>query len=287
MYALCAALFAAFAALTLSACTPDTDARISVSAVGCGGDGVLLAPQRAGILPPVRVPRYTYRVVTSWPHSPWSFTEGIVFHRGTILESSGLYGESHLTRSVPGSGLVLMKQPVAGKHFAEGITLFHGRLYQLTLSGTGLVYNPDTLQRTGTFSYEGPGWGLTHDDTCLIMSNGTNQLRFLDPETFRTVRTIGVTSDNVPVDSLNALAYVNGEIFANVWKTDYIARIDPRSGRLTGWIDLQGLLAPEERGGAVDVLNGIAYDEQGRRLVVTGKRWPKFFEITLRRSRGI
>jgi len=287
VYALCAALFAAFAALTLSACTPDTDARISVSAVGCGGDGVLLAPQRAGILPPVRVPRYTYRVVTSWPHSPWSFTEGIVFHRGTILESSGLYGESHLTRSVPGSGLVLMKQPVAGKHFAEGITLFHGRLYQLTLSGTGLVYNPDTLQRTGTFSYEGPGWGLTHDDTCLIMSNGTNQLRFLDPETFRTVRTIGVTSDNVSVDSLNALAYVNGEIFANVWKTDYIARIDPRSGRLTGWIDLQGLLAPEERGGAVDVLNGIAYDEQGRRLVVTGKRWPKFFEITLRRSRGI
>lgn len=282
------ALLAPLVALSLAACTPDLEALIPASSVSCGGgDNRLLSSRHAGasLSTDAPVPVYTYRVVSSWPHSSGPFTEGIVFHKGLILESSGQYGESSLSQVVPGSGQVLMRSPVPGEYFAEGITLFQGRLYQLTLSDTGFIYNPDTLQKTGEFSYEGKGWGLTHDDTFLIMSNGTNLLRFLDPVTFRTVRTISVTSNDLPVKNLNALAYVKGEIFANVWKTDNIVRIDPQSGRVTGWIDLKGLLPPEESGGAVDVLNGIAYDPQKDRLVVTGKRWPRFFEITLVRCR--
>ena len=261
-------------ALSLTACTPDIDALIKASTRDCGGAGVPASSP---------VPVYTYKVLNSWPHSSWAFTEGIIFHKGAILESSGFAGASSLSQVVPGSGQVLKEYTIPEPYFAEGITIFQGRLYQLTLSDTGIIYTPDSLQKIGEFSYEGTGWGLTHDDRYLIMSDGTEVIRFVDPMTFKTARTINVIFDTIPVKNLNALAYVKGEIFANVWKTDYIARIDPQDGRITGWINLKGLLSPEEQVGDHDVLNGIAYDEQNDRLVVTGKRWPRFFEISLRR----
>jgi glutamine cyclotransferase len=171
---------------------------------------------------------------------------------------------------------------VPGEFFAEGMTVFRGKVYQLTWQNhRAFVYGPDDFGKLGEFKYEGEGWGLTHDDSSLIMSDGTNTLRFLDPETFEVRRTLSVLENGAPLNALNELEYVRGEIFANVWQTDRIVSIDPKTGRLTGTVDLRGLLPHEDRDEDTDVLNGIAYDEAGDRLFVTGKLWPKLFEIRL------
>jgi glutamine cyclotransferase len=231
-----------------------------------------------------QVPTYGFEVVNAWPHDRGSFTQGLVFHDGSLYESAGQYGESSLRRVELETGRVLQKRDVAPQYFAEGMTLFGGKIYQLTWQNQlGFVYDPATFQPAGTFRYDGEGWGLTHDGESLILSDGSNQLRYLDPATFAVRRTVGVYDRGRAVVKLNELEYVKGEIYANVWHSDRVARIDPRTGRVTGWIDLAGLLPAAERGNDSDaVLNGIAYDERGDRLFVTGKLWPKLFEIRLK-----
>lgn len=229
---------------------------------------------------------YGYELINAWPHDPDAFTQGLVLHEGKFLESTGQYGESTLRRVEMETGRVLQSVDVASQYFAEGITLLGGKIYQLTWENQlGFIYDPATFERTGTFRYDGAGWGLTNDGQSLILSDGTSQIRFLDPSTFAVRRTVNVTDRGRPLRDINELEYVKGEIFANVWHTDRIARIDPETGRVTGWIDLAGLLPPSDRGGSEAVLNGIAYDEAGDRLFVTGKLWPKLFEIRIKERR--
>ncbi|MEK7830365.1 MAG: glutaminyl-peptide cyclotransferase [Acidobacteriota bacterium] len=230
---------------------------------------------------PFRVQNYTYEVLNSYPHDPAAFTQGLVYHQGVLYESTGLNFQSSLRQVELTTGRILKKVDVASAHFAEGLALFNNRFYQLTWqSQVTFVYDLEFAQ-IRTFGYSGEGWGLTHNGQSLIMSNGSNQIRFVDPETFQTQRTISVTDQDRPVNQLNELEFIKGEIFANIWLTDRIARIDPATGKVTGWVNLAGLLRPEDRTRPVDVLNGIAYDEAGDRLFVTGKLWPKLFEIKL------
>ena len=215
-----------------------------------------------------------------YAHDTSAFTEGLVYTGGTLYESTGLYGSSTLRQVDLKTGSVLRSVSVAPQYFAEGMTLFQGKIFQLTWqSQTALVYDHATLATIGQFFYSGEGWGLTHDDQQLIMSDGTNQIRFVDPATFRTTRTISVYDEQgAPLTNINELEYVNGEIYANVWLTNWVIRIDPASGRLLGRIDFTGLLPP---GTSADVLNGIAYDAGSGHLLVTGKLWPSLFEVRL------
>jgi glutamine cyclotransferase len=229
-------------------------------------------------------PTYTYEVVKSYPHDTSAFTQGLVYENGHLLESTGLNGQSSLREVDLATGAVLKKVDVPGQYFAEGLTEFNNKLYQLTWqSNKGFVYDRATFQKQSEFSYTGEGWGLADNETSLILSDGTNKIRFLDPATFAVKRTINVTAgDNNPITELNELEYIDGEIYANVWQTDTIARIDPTTGRVVSWIDLSGLLPASERTSQTDVLNGIAYDPDGKRLFVTGKLWPKIYEIKLK-----
>ncbi len=225
---------------------------------------------------------YSYEVVRSWPHDPTAFTQGLVCHEGDFLESTGLNGESTLRDVDRKTGRVLKKISVPARYFAEGLAVIGGKAYQLTWQNhTGFVYDVATFQQEGEFSYEGEGWGLTTDGHLLVLSDGTNQLRFIDPATFKVVRTIAVTAAGRPVNRLNELEWVEGEIFANVWQTDEVMRIDPATGLVRGIIDFSGLLSPLDRTPQTDVLNGIAYDPEHHQLFVTGKRWPMIFEVRL------
>ena len=242
----------------------------------------LALPSPAPTLDPPASPRYyTYRVVNVYPHDPEAFTQGLVFDAGQLYESTGLWGRSSLRRVALESGAVLKQHNLDAQYFGEGLALFRGRLFQLTWqNGIGFVYDASTFEPLRTWQYAGEGWGLTHDGEQLIMSDGSATLRFLDPDTLSVRRSIQVRDGGRPVDMLNELEYVNGEVFANVWQTDWVVRIQPSTGQVTGWVDLSGLLTPEERAVA-DVLNGIAYDLVGQRLFVTGKLWPKLFEIVI------
>ncbi|HYE14688.1 MAG TPA: glutaminyl-peptide cyclotransferase, partial [Pyrinomonadaceae bacterium] len=218
---------------------------------------------------PAMVQTYTYEVVNRFPHDPKAFTQGLVFDGGEILESTGQYGESTLRRVEPKTGKVIKSVKVEPQYFGEGLTLFGGKIYQLTwTTRRGFIYDPASFERLGEFSYDGEGWGLTHDGESLILSDGTSQLRFLDPATFKLKRAVNVTDEKGrPVRDLNELEHVKGEIFANIWHSDRIARINPSTGRVTGWIDLAGLMPPTAIGNNPEaVLNGIAYDEAGDRL---------------------
>ena len=218
-----------------------------------------------------------YRVVHVFPHDPEAFTQGLVYLDGVLYEGTGLNGRSTIRKVRLENGEVLQIQKLESQYFGEGITVFGGTLFELTWqSGIGFLYDRASFQRTGTFSYRGEGWGLTHDGHRLIMSDGSAYLRFLDPATQQELSRLQVTDGGHPVVYLNELEYVKGEVFANVWQTDRIARISPKTGRVTGWLDLKGLLSARD---AQAVLNGIAYDAAGDRLFVTGKLWPKLFEI--------
>ncbi len=238
------------------------------------------AARRAGQPPPAQ---YGYRVVHVYPHDANAFTQGLIYRAGAFFESTGLNGRSSLRKVRVETGEVLESQSLDPKYFAEGLTDWGNRLIQLTYqTHVGFVYDAVTFKSLRTFNYAGEGWGLTHDRTRIIMSDGTAFLRFLDPATLREIGRLRVHDGARDVDNLNELEWVDNEIFANVWQTDRVCRIDPATGRVTGWIDLSGLLAASARAGA-DVLNGIAYDPAGRRLFVTGKLWPSLFEITLER----
>lgn len=227
-----------------------------------------------------RTPVQSYRIVNLYPHDPNAFTQGLVFRDGHLFESTGRYGQSTLRKVDLATGRVLEQRRLEPMYFAEGLTAWDGSLVQLTWqSNLAFVYDPATFSIRRTFTYPGEGWGLTHDQDALILSDGTDVLRFLDPKTFREVRRVSVRDGRAPVRDLNELEYVNGEIYANVWHTNRIARIAPQSGRVIGWIDLAGLLPASYRLDAEAVLNGIAYDAAGNRLFVTGKLWPRLFEI--------
>jgi len=245
----------------------------------------------AGLLPALgllaesgRYPVFsTFEVVRVLPHDPGAYTQGLVLLEGELMESTGLHGESSLRKVELATGRVLQQVPVAPEYFAEGLTVLKGKAYQLTWqSHKGFVYDAASLRRESEFTYEGEGWGLTTDGTDLILSDGTDRIRFLDATTFAVKRTIQVKLRGRPVNHLNELEYVKGEILANVWPTDFVVRIDPRSGDISEVIDFGGLLDTRERRGVMDVFNGIAYDADNDRLYVTGKKWPKLFEVRLR-----
>lgn len=225
---------------------------------------------------------YTYEVVNAWPHDPQAFTQGLVYLDGQLLESTGLNGRSSLRRVELETGRVLKKVNLPSEYFGEGLAVLRDRIYQLTWQHQrGFVYDLATLSPLREFTYSGEGWGLTTDGRALILSDGSPTLRFLDPETSQVLHTLTVTIDGRPLPQLNELEFIDGEIFANIWQTHTIVRIDPATGRVTGTIDLTGILPAQERHRDTDVLNGIAYDPATKRLFVTGKNWPRLFEIKL------
>lgn len=259
--------------------------RGALLALGVAGALAVAGRAQSIPLPQTTTPVETVEVLGSWPHNPGAFTQGLVFSEGHLLESTGLYGQSSLRQVDVATGEVLRQVPVPPEFFAEGLTLFEGQLVQLTWKEQrGFVYRLEDFARTGEFAYQGEGWGLTHDGARLIMSDGTSRLRFLDPATYAVMGTLDVADAAGPVQRLNELEWVRGEIWANIWQTDRIARIDPATGAVLGYLDLTGLLsAADRRAHSVDVLNGIAYDPATDRIFVTGKLWPWLFEI---RPRG-
>lgn len=225
---------------------------------------------------------YQAKVIATYPHDSRAFTQGLIFHDGVLLEGTGLKGASTLRRVTLATGEVQQSIPLGDDFFGEGITLWNKEIYQLTWQNqVGVVYDLDTFEPLRTFRYAGEGWGLTHDDQHLILSDGSSTLRFIDPKTFEVVRRLSVRSGNLPVSKLNELEYIEGKIWANVWKTDRIVQIDPQTGRAVGWIDLADLWPVRQRPDPQAVLNGIAYDADKQRIFVTGKWWPQLYQIEL------
>lgn len=226
-------------------------------------------------------PVYTYQVVNTFDHDPDAYTQGLIYRDGILYEGTGLNGRSSLRKVALESGEVLQALELPQQYFGEGITELEDEIIQLTWrEQTGFVYDLETFVPLETFSYPTEGWGLTHDGQNLLMSDGSANLYFLDPQTRQTVSQVMVSAENTPVPRLNELEYIEGEVWANVYQTACIARIDPKTGQVLGWIDISGLLAPQDLPGS-EVPNGIAYDEAGKRIFVTGKLWPKLFEIKI------
>lgn len=239
------------------------------------------------------IPQYTYEVVHTYPHDPQAFTEGLFYLNGFLYESTGMEEQSSVRKVRLETGEVLQKHDLPGEYFGEGIIAWKDRLIQLTYrTEVGFIFDFNTFDKKSEFHYTGQGWAFTTDGKKIYMdgSHAVNaeqsdaEIRIWDPDTLKETGVIHVTADGQPVVNLNELEWVKGEIYANIWMTDRIARIDPASGKVVGWIDLTGLLRSSDRvegPGGTDVLNGIAYDPQHDRLFVTGKRWPKLFEIRL------
>jgi glutaminyl-peptide cyclotransferase len=228
---------------------------------------------------------YGYRIVHTYPHDPKAFTQGLIYLHGYLYESTGLNGQSSLRKVDLRTGLVLQRHDLDPQLFGEGLTNWQNTLIQLTWKAqTGFVYDRATFRLLRTFQYQGEGWGLTQDGVHIILSDGSSSLRFLDPQTFQEVNRIVVSDGGVEVHELNELEYVRGRIYANVWQTDLIAIISPQDGLVVGWADLSGLRPESVRGNSDAVLNGIAFDTAHNRLFVTGKLWPKLFEIQLVRK---
>jgi glutaminyl-peptide cyclotransferase len=243
---------------------------------------------------PVREPVKTdgYTVVNTFPHDPKAFTQGLMHYDGYLYESTGQYGSSTLRKVELKTGRVLQQHRLPSDYFGEGLTILNGKIYQLTWrERTVFVYNLENFKLEKELRYAGEGWGLTDDGTNLIMTDGTHVIRFVDPDTFRTLRTITVLrEDGKPLMNLNELEYINGEIWANIWhsedpkilgRTNHIARIDPSNGNLLGYIDLTGISPEDQRRDTENTLNGIAYDRENDRIFVTGKNWRRLFEIKL------
>ena len=233
--------------------------------------------------PDQRARQVSYEVVNSYPHDPMSYTQGLVWADGGFYESSGLYGQSKLRRLEFPSGKVLKQIQIDPELFAEGLALIESRLIQLTWkSHRGFVYDKDTFRLLHEFSYDTEGWGLTFDGKNLILSDGSSDLFYLDPQTFKPTKTLPVTMNGQPVRDLNELEFIDGEIWANVWQTDLIIRINPGTGQVASFLNLKAILKPSERPGSEAVLNGIAYDSEQKRIFITGKLWPRIFEIKVK-----
>lgn len=258
------------AALGLAACGC-ADVQNIGSAPGIPTSGI---PQYTG-----RIPVLTVKLVRTYPHDPHAFTQGLEYYGGYLYESTGIAGQSTLRKVALDTGQVIQKVSLPSEYFGEGLTIFREKIYQLTwLSKKGFVYSLRTFQQVGEFPYDTEGWGLTHDDRSLIMSDGTNKIRNIDPVSFAVTHTIELYAEGQGVANLNELEYVKGEILANIWHSTRIARVDPRSGQIVAWIDLSSIAAKEPHR-EEEVLNGIAYDKAADRLFVTGKKWSKLYEI--------
>jgi glutamine cyclotransferase len=232
--------------------------------------------QKTGQLPVLNV-----KLVGAYPHDPHAFTQGLEYYSSYLYESTGIAGQSTLRKVSLQSGQVIRQVNLPQQYFGEGLTIFHDKIYQLTwLSKKGFVYDLRSFRQVGEFPYDTEGWGLTHDERSLIMSDGTNKIRYIDPVSFAVTRTIELYAEGHGVVNLNELEYVKGEIFANIWHSPRIARVDPRSGQVVAWIDLTSIVSMEPHR-EEDVLNGIAYDQATDRLFVTGKNWSKLFEIRI------
>ena len=230
-----------------------------------------------------RAKQIAYQVVNSFPHDPTSFTQGLLWHEGGFYESTGQYGESKLRRLEFPGGKVLKEIKLSPELFGEGLALADSRLIQLTWkSRRGFVYDLSTFRLLQEFRYETEGWGLTYDGKNLILSDGSSDLSYLDPQTFRVLKKLPVRFNGQPIPELNELEFIDGEIWANVWQTDLILLIDPSTGRVTSFLDLNGILSPSDKKGTENVLNGIAYDTEHKRIFVTGKLWPRIFEIKIK-----
>ncbi|HBK08019.1 MAG TPA: glutamine cyclotransferase [Acetobacteraceae bacterium] len=228
------------------------------------------------------VPEYHAEIVHIYPHDPAAFTEGLLYRDGFFFESTGLNGHSSIREVEVQTGKIVKQHDIGPKYFGEGIVDWKDHLIGLTYTtGIGFIFNIGDFSEISDFHYAGEGWGLTRDDSRIYMSDGTSDLRILEPDTMRQTGTIHVTCDGAPLKNLNELEWVKGEIYANVWLTHIIVRIDPGSGKVVGIVDLGDLLAIASANRAVDVLNGIAYDTAGDRLFVTGKLWPSLFQIRL------
>lgn len=222
----------------------------------------------------------SYQVVHTYPHDQNAYTQGLFYLDGHLYESTGLNGQSSLREEDLETGRILELRDVPDKYFAEGLAPWADTLVQLTWqSHIALVYDRATFRFLRTLPYEGEGWGLTEDGKEMILSDGTATLRFLDPVTFKVLRSVKVTDHGQPVTQLNELEYIHGEVYSNIWHSDRIARISPATGKVLGFIDLTGLLPASQRSNPEAVLNGIAYDSAHNRLFVTGKLWPSLFEI--------
>ena len=256
-----------------------------VRRLGRWSECVSIALAALAMVAPVRaatIPVYGYQVIRSYPHDVNAFTQGLFYKDGFMYESTGLLGRSSVRKVRLETGEVLLKADLPAELFGEGITYWDQRLFTLTwYSQVGYVLDLPSFTPVRNFSYKGEGWGLARNDRHIIMSDGTPELRFLDPQTLSEVRRLRVIADGKPVSQLNELEWVEGQIFANVWQTDLIARIDPVSGQVIGWINLAGILPASDRTQETNVLNAIAYDASSKRLFVTGKLWPKIFEIKL------
>jgi glutamine cyclotransferase len=228
------------------------------------------------------VQTYTYAIIHSYPHDTTAFTQGLAFDNGFLYEGTGLRGQSSLRRVELESGNVLQMHSLSSEYFGEGITIHQDKIFQVTWrSHEGFVYDKDSFELIDAFEIATEGWGLTHDGSSLILSDGTSTLRFLDLDTYEEIRAVEVLDRDGPVLNINELEYIDGEVFANIWQTERIARIDSESGSVVGWLDLNGLADSFDENASVDVLNGIAYDVEGSRLFVTGKLWPMLFEIEI------
>jgi glutaminyl-peptide cyclotransferase len=236
----------------------------------------------ASITLAAQTPVYGYRVVHVYPHDPEAFTQGLEFRAGYLYEGTGLKGRSSLRKVKLETGQVLQQIDLPPQYFGEGITVINQQIIELTWqSEIGFVYNQASFQQLRSFTYPGEGWGLANDGQQIYMSDGTAEIRCWDPVSLQEKRRFTVRDRGKPVMNLNELEYVHGELYANVWQTDRIARISLRDGHVLSWVDLSGLLSAADRAGPVDVLNGIAYDVLGDRLFVTGKLWPKLFQIKI------
>jgi glutamine cyclotransferase len=224
---------------------------------------------------------YTYRIIKKYPHSAEDFTEGFIYENGIIYESTGLYGKSKMKKYKLGSTEPIKEYGLPVMYFGEGAVVLQDRVYQLTWkSRVGFIYNKN-LELIGNFNYKTRGWGLTTNGKSLIMSDGTNKLYFLDPKTLKEEKIVEIYENEAPVVNINEMEYLNGKIYANIFMTDFIAIINPESGKVEGWIDLTGILEKENISTPVDVLNGIAYNTDSKRILITGKYWPYIYEIDL------
>ncbi len=230
--------------------------------------------------PAAATPVYGVSVQATFPHDPRAFTEGLFFQDGFLFESTGLAGHSWIRKEKPETATPLQETRLDTPYFGEGIITWKDRLFQLTWRDhVGFIYDLKTLKPEGQFTYSGEGWSFTRNSQWLIMSDGSAKLRFIDPQTLKQVTTLSITADGCPVPNLNELEWVNGEIYANVWLTNLIARIDPKTGIVTSFLDLSHIGPPRTRY-SDNVLNGIAWDAQKKRLFVTGKLWPSLYQIT-------
>ena len=242
----------------------------------------LLAADCANSKNSQEIPVYSYKIINSYPHDTDAFTQGLVFDNGKLYESTGYHNRSTLRKVDIETGETIKVHKLNGRYFAEGIAIINNKIIQLTWkSKKGFVYNKNTFDQIKSFTYQTQGWGITYDGRYLIMSDGSANLYFLDPDTYERVGKLEVYDDKGPVSKLNELEFINGEIYANVWGSYRIARINPTTGSVSAWIDLTGILSDEDKTNREGVLNGIAYDKDNGRLFVTGKLWPKLFEIKI------